>query len=103
MDSFELYKDIINLYREADLQCNVKLDYVLKKINTKGTIITVKETIRELDQGELKALAKCGRLDLSIENLVLDERYRHLFTEEDIEICKERLNKYNNIEIEEEE
>lgn len=103
MNSFELYKDIINLYREVDLECNLKLDDVLKKINNKGTITTVKEVIRELDNNELEGLAKCGRLDLSLENLILDEKYRDLFNEEDIEICKERLNKYKNIENKDEE
>lgn len=103
MNSFELYKDIINLYREVDLECNLKLDDVLKKINNKGTITTVKEVIRELDNNELEVLAKCGRLDLSLENLILDEKYRDLFNEEDIEICKERLNKYKNIENKDEE
>ncbi|MDQ0149448.1 hypothetical protein ACFO6R_09690 [Eubacterium multiforme] len=103
MNSFELYKDIINLYREVDLECNLKLDDVLKKINNKGTITTVKEVIRELDNNELEVLAKCGRLDLSLENLILDEKYRYLFNEEDIEICKERLNKYKNIENKDEE
>ena len=33
MSSFELYGDMLKIYREVDLQCGYKLDIMLQRIN----------------------------------------------------------------------
>ena len=74
MSSMELYKDMIEIYREADLECNCKLTNILQKINNKGALLTAKELIRE---------------DITEDGLDSDE---------DREICRDRL---KNAKVEE--
>ncbi|MEG1004448.1 hypothetical protein [Clostridium sp.] len=92
MNSMELYRDMLNIYREADLECNCKLNSLLNRLNNKGALLTAKELIREdIKEDGLDVLMKCGREDLSLENLILSNRYKNLFNDEDRDICKDRL------------
>lgn len=92
MNSMELYRDMLNIYREADLECNCKLNSLLNRLNNKGALLTAKELIREdIKEDGLDVLMKCGREDLSLENLILSNRYKSLFNDEDRDICKDRL------------
>ncbi|MEG1481241.1 hypothetical protein [Clostridium sp.] len=92
MNSMELYRDMLNIYREADLECNCKLNNLLNRLNNKGALLTAKELIREdIKEDGLDVLMKCGREDLSLENLILSNRYKNLFNDEDRDICKDRL------------
>ncbi|MGL4572497.1 MAG: hypothetical protein ACRCVJ_15710 [Clostridium sp.] len=92
MNSMELYRDMLNIYREADLECNCKLNSLLNRLNNKGALLTAKELIREdIKEDGLDVLMKCGREDLSLENLILSNRYKNLFNDEDRNICKDRL------------
>ena len=92
MNSMELYRDMLNIYREADLECNCKLNSLLNRLNNKGALLTAKELIREdIKEDGLDVLIKCGREDLSLENLILSNRYKNLFDDEDRNICKDRL------------
>lgn len=42
-------------------------------------------------------LYECKRLDLSVEALVYQDKYKELFTEEEITMCKERLKEYGYV------
>jgi len=61
-------------------------------INRKGALIAVKELINSSSVPTgLTTLWENGRLDLSVESQVLKEKYKELFTENEISICKIRL------------
>ncbi|AIY82911.1 MAG: hypothetical protein KIA08_00030 [Clostridium baratii] len=99
MSSVELYRDMIEIYREADLECNCKLTNILQKINNKGALLTAKELIREdIKEDGLDILMRCGREDISLESLILSNKYKDLFDDEDREICRDRL---KNAKVEE--
>lgn len=43
---------------------------------------------------------ECKRLDLSIEALVMKDKYKELFTDEERRICKDRLKEYDFVVVE---
>ena len=99
MSSFELYGDMLKIYREVDLQCGYKLDIMLQRINNKGALYAAKSLIRdeETDNG-LEFLIKANKEELSLENLILSDKYKDVYDDEDKQICNDRLRKYRNIE-----
>ncbi len=89
---FELYNDIIESCREAGLIKNYKFNKVLQMVNNKGALLAVKEIIRlEEDVESLQELIEIGREDLSVEALVLSDKYKDQFTDEDRMLAKEKL------------
>ncbi|HBF8535342.1 TPA: hypothetical protein STY79_001035 [Clostridioides difficile] len=91
----DLYHDMVNIYKEADLQCNYKPTRFLQLINNKGALLAAKELINKEGVTEgFTRLWECKRLDLSLEVLVLKEKYKELFTDEEREICINRLKDY---------
>ena len=91
----DLYHNMVNIYKEADLQCNYKPTRFLQLINNKGALLAAKELInKEGDTEGFTRLWECKRLDLSLEVLVLKEKYKELFTDEEREICINRLKDY---------
>ncbi|WP_297637154.1 hypothetical protein [uncultured Clostridium sp.] len=100
---FDLYNDIIEISRETDLAINTRLDKVLQMINNKGALLSVKEVIREKSDIEhLEKLLQIGRDDLTIENLVLSEKYKDEFNDEDKMFARAKISKFKKSkEIEE--
>lgn len=99
MNGFEFYVDVINIYREVDLRLNYKLNNLLKMINNKGAINAAKDIIKEEeDTYGLELLMKNDMGDLTIESLILNNKYKTLFNDEDRELSNLRLKKYINIE-----
>ncbi|AXU29126.1 TPA: hypothetical protein ACKONR_001284 [Clostridioides difficile] len=91
----DLYHDMVNIYKEADLQCNYKPTRFLQLINNKGALLAAKELINKEGVTEgFTRLWECKRLDLSLEVLVLKEKYKELFTDEERKICINRLKDY---------
>ncbi|MBU3159510.1 hypothetical protein KPL37_07040 [Clostridium frigoris] len=88
-------KDMTNIYRKADKECGYRATRFLQILSEKGGIITAKELVSKEGgtEGFLK-LWQLGRLDLSIEALLLTDEYKVLFTKEELKLSKERLEKY---------
>ncbi|GAA0070431.1 hypothetical protein UT300003_19540 [Clostridium sardiniense] len=103
MNSFELYGDMLKIYKEVDLQCSYKLDNMLQKINVKGALYAAKSLIRDDDDNGLEILISSNKEELSLERLILDEKYKNIFDDEDREICNDRLRRYRNIDKNKEE
>jgi len=61
-------------------------------ISNRGGLATAKKLLAEnKSQYGLTALYKCNRLDLTVEALVLKEKYRSLFTEKELKAARKRL------------
>ncbi|MBY0757289.1 hypothetical protein K5V21_17800 [Clostridium sardiniense] len=103
MNSFELYGDMLKIYKEVDLQCGYKLDNMLQKINVKGALYAAKSLIRDDDDNGLEILISSNKEELSLERLILDKKYKNIFDDEDREICNNRLRRYRNIDKNKEE
>lgn len=88
----ELFNDMVNIYREADVQCDYKQAGFLQNLQVKGAIVTAKEIINasEVTEGFTK-LVECNRLDLSVEALIAKDKYKELFTAQERKICLKRL------------
>ncbi len=96
----DLFTDMIKIYRETDTQCNYKSAGFFQGIQSNGAITTAKEIInnKEVTEGFIK-LAECNRLDLSVEALIVQDKYKELFTAKERKICLNRLKKYGYKEI----
>lgn len=94
----DLFNDMVNLYREVDKQCNYKQMGFLQTLQVNGAIETVKELINRSDITDwFKRLLECNRLDLSVEALVVKDKYDELFTVAEKKICLKRLKEYGYI------
>jgi hypothetical protein len=61
-------------------------------VEERGGVEAAKRLLAKNDvQSGLMKLWNCGRLDLSMEALVIDPRFQPLFSEEEIAIARERL------------
>lgn len=91
----EFSKDMLNIYKTADRELGYKATRFLQMLSKDGPVKTAKKLISKDGgtEGFLK-LWESGRLDLSVENLVLNEKYNSLFNDEERKICFERLEKY---------
>ncbi|WPC42817.1 hypothetical protein [Clostridium sp. JS66] len=93
----KFHNAMIEVYRKADKECGYRATRFLQMLGEKGGVKTAKKLISKDGgtEGFLK-LWQFGRLDLSIESLVQQDEFRELFTDEELEMCKERLEKYRN-------
>lgn len=68
----------------------------LHSVKQNGGLATAQRMLRKklenaAEQKGFRALIEAGRLDLSLENLVLQPRFRHLFTKKELAEAKRRL------------
>lgn len=88
----EFGREMVQVYKKAKEECDYNATRYLQMISEYGGLITAKKLLGENKVHDgLTALYLCGRLDLTVEKLVLQEKYRSLFTEEEIKTAKKRL------------
>ncbi|SFU32028.1 hypothetical protein SAMN04487886_100633 [Clostridium sp. DSM 8431] len=89
----EIYIDIVNLYKEAERQISFRPVKYLEMINSgaKPSEVVKRLIFREGGSFEFEVLRKNNRLDLSIESIVINEKYSQVFSEDEKEWCKLRL------------
>ncbi len=83
---------MIDVYRRAKIECNYNAMYFLRMIGERGGLRAAKDL---LDSPAVSSgfteLYLCGRLDLTVEALVLQSRWSSLFTESERTIAAKRL------------
>jgi len=83
---------MLNIYKEALRACNYRAKAYLAMVVELGGIKTAKKLLgSEEIQSGLYELFRCGRLDLTVEHLVLKDEFRILFLPDEIEEAKRRL------------
>lgn len=88
-------KDMINIYNEAKEELNYNATRFLQLISEKGGVRAAKQLISKEDgTSGFDTLWKMGRLDLSVEAHVLKPEYVELFTEEEIKMCRSKLEQF---------
>lgn len=92
----EFNGDMVAVYTKAKKACRYNATRYLQMISECGGLATAKKLIaaKKLHDG-LAALYECNCLGLTVEALVAGEKYRSLFTEEEIKIAKKRLRDLN--------
>lgn len=87
-------RDMRLIYEEAKTECNYNATRYLQMVNEYGGLQTAKKLLASTEpQYGFAKLWECGRLDLTVEALVTKEKYRSLFTDDEIEEAKRRLRK----------
>ena len=86
------HKDMVNIYFRAKKECHYNAERFFQMVDQRGGLETAKDLIsrEEVSEG-FSNLYLLGRLDLAMENLVVDPKYSELFTDEEIDKCRDRL------------
>ena len=91
----QFHKDMIGIYEKAKNECGYIATRFIQMVAEKGGLVTAKELInKDEDTYGFERLYELKRLDLSVEALVLEDKYKDLFTSFEKKKCKDRLKKY---------
>ena len=81
---------MLSIYERALSEARYPAVRFLQMVNEHGGVETANRLLPEMSQG-FAELWKRGRLDLTMEALVIRTRWRSLFTEEQLRIAEDRL------------
>lgn len=91
----DFHKDMIEIYRTAKEECGYNATRFLQMVSNDGGIKTARKLLSTAEPSDgFTELWRFNRLDLTMENLVLKLKYRPLFSDQEIEIARERLASY---------
>jgi hypothetical protein len=91
----QFHQAMVDIYRKAKEECHYNATYFLQMVEEKGGLQAAKKLLAADDpQYGFTKLWGFGRLDLSMENLVLSNRFKGLFTEDELKTAKRRLEDY---------
>ena len=92
----EFHEAMLNIYRTAKSEAGYNAQRFLQMVVDHGGIEAAKMLInsRTVSEG-YTALWERGRLDLTVEAIVLEtKKYHPLFTPDELQVCAERLKEY---------
>ena len=85
-------QNMVDIYAAAKKECGYNASRFLQMIGAKGGLAAAKQLISKPGGTDgFTTLWEHGRLDLSVEAHVLKPEYAELFTDEERQMCKERL------------
>lgn len=89
---------MLNMYQRAGREAGYWGNYFVRSVKTNGGLATAKRMLLPLKTSGitagLQALVDAGRPDLSLEAVVLQNRFAPLFTPQELREAQRRLNKY---------
>lgn len=86
------HQEMLIIYERAKSLCNYNATRFLKMVTDQGGIRAAKQLLNTEGISEgLTALWECQRLDITMEALILQEPWSTLFTEQELNIARERL------------
>ena len=91
----EFHRAMINIYQTGKREIGYNATRFLQLVGEKGGVVAAKQLISN-DNGTsgFTTLFENNRLDLSVEAHVLIPKYKELFTDEEIEMSRNRLKEY---------
>nr|MDT0658904.1 caspase family protein [Micromonospora sp. DSM 115978] len=93
--SAEFHKAMLDVYRKAKKEVNYNAAYFLRMVDEVGGFEAARRLLRaNAVSSGFTALWEKGRLDLSVEAVVLQDRFSGLFTDEELDIARNRLAEY---------
>ena len=88
---------MMDVYNNALEHCNYKATYFFQMLHERGGLATAKYLITtDTPSTGFTKLWECGRLDLTVEAVALKPEYASLFTEEELELARQRLKDYEH-------
>ena len=92
----EFTETMFNIYRSARDECDYNATRFLQMLNEHGGLETARILIHsERVSDGYVALWERQRLDLTVEALILREPWNQLFTEQELNIARNRLRQYH--------
>ena len=92
----QFHQDMVSIYTTAKKECGYVASRFLQLVSSEGGLRAAKQLIRKPGGTDgFATLWQCGRLDLSVEAHVLNPKYRELFTDEEIALCRARLQEFH--------
>ena len=89
------HNEMLEIYRNAKEECSYSATRFLQMVANDGGLKTAKLLLATKAPSDgFTKLWECGRLDLTVENLVIQAKYKDLFTAEEIIVAEERLRAY---------
>jgi len=87
---------MLDIYRKAKSEAKYNAIRFLQMVTDQGGIETAHILINSPTVSDgYTALWERGRLDLTVESMILEnEKFHELFSEEELAICRERLSQY---------
>ena len=87
--------EMLGIYRTAKKECGYNAVRFLQLVSEKGGLAAAKQLINKTGGTDgFTTLWEHHRLDLSVEAHVLKPEYAELFTEEEKDICRNRLKEF---------
>jgi hypothetical protein len=91
----DFHKEMLAIYRLAKEECGYNATRFLQMVANDGGLKTAQKLISAINPSDgFTALWEMSRLDLTVEALVIKQKYRPLFTQVKIEMAKDRLKNY---------
>lgn len=91
----EFDEAMMGVYREAKEQCGYNAGYFLQMLYDLGGLGTARQLLAKGNVSEgFTKLWEFGRLDLTVECVVLNSKFRSLFTDDEIKLARKRLRDY---------
>jgi len=88
----KFHQAMIGIYVAAADECNYRAKAFLSMVVEMGGLAAAKQLLSTSEmQSGLLELFECGRLDLTVETLVLNDEYRELFTRGELAEAERRL------------
>lgn len=87
----EFYREMLKIYRRALVETGYNATRFLQMLQSYGGVETAKKLLSsKISEGYI-ALWERGRLDLTVEALILNEKWNPLFSDHEREVARERL------------
>lgn len=91
----EFNEAMMDIYHRAKSECRYTATYFLRMLHEHHGVETARILLaEERPQEGFTRLWECGRLDLTVECLVLNERFRGLFSDRERKTARRRLREY---------
>ena len=88
-------KAMMNVYRSAKNECDYNATYFLNMLYEHRSVETAHRLLGgAAPQYGFAKLSECGRLDITVECLVLNPRFQGLFEDHELETARRRLRQY---------
>jgi len=92
----ELHQDMLDMYKLAGQETGYWGNYFLRSVKNNGGLATAKRMLSKrlenlAEQKGFQSLLEAGRPDLSLESLILKPKYQDLFSLEELQEAKRRL------------
>lgn len=91
----EFEQELVRAVEQQRLVCGWNPVRFLQGVSKHGAVKAVKQMVAQGKASEsLERLAEQGRLDLSLEALMVKQQYGSLFTDEEVNACFDKLCRY---------